>query len=156
MRTAVLLAVLLTHLGCMAPPSQAQRVTDAARELNVACRFGRMDVALGHTSPGAREQFLERRARWGREVRVLDVELAGLRMRDEYNAVLDVDVAWVRADESSMRNTRVAQSWRDGDGGWRLIREQRVAGDLGLFGEAVPEPPAQPPRDVQFPTRVIR
>jgi hypothetical protein len=156
MRTALVLAGLLAVSGCMAPPSQAQRVTDAARELNVACRFGRMDVALGHTSPGARDQFLERRASWGRQVRVLDVELSGLRMRDEYNAVLHVDVAWVRDSESSMRTTRVAQIWRDGDGGWRLIREQRLSGDLGLFGESVPEPTAQPQRDVQFPTRVIR
>ncbi len=156
MRSLACVALFLALAGCMAPPSQAQRVTDAARELNVACRFGRMDVALGHTSPGARDQFLERRASWGRQVRVLDVELAGLRMRDEYNAVLHVDVAWVRDSESSMRSTRVAQMWRDGDGGWRLIREQRVSGDLGLFGERVPEPAREPLRDVQFPTRVIR
>jgi hypothetical protein len=156
MRSVFLLALLASLAGCMAPVTPVARVTDAARELNLACRFGRMDVALGHTSPGARTQFLERRATWGRTVRILDVELAALRLKDEANAVIHVDVAWVRETESSMRSTRVAQMWRDGDGGWRLIREQRVAGDLGLFGEPVPIGPHSAPRDVQFPTHVIR
>lgn len=156
MRSVFVLATLLALGGCMAPAGPAQRVTDAARELNLACRFGRMDVALGHTSPGARNQFLARRSQWGRSLRILDVELAGLRLKDPSNAVLHVDVAWVRDRESSMRSTRVAQIWRDGDGGWRLIREQRVAGDLGLFGEPGPTAPEAAPHDVQFPTRVIR
>lgn len=158
MRSVLLLIVAITIAGCVAPPSQSQRVTEAARELNVAVRFGRMDVALGHTSPGARNQFLARRALWGKTLRILDVELAGLKMQDPTNAVVHVDVAWVRDHESSLRSTRVAQVWRDSDegGGWRLVREQRVAGDLGLFGEPVPLARAEEPRDVQFPTRVIR
>ena len=156
MRSVLLLALVLALSGCMAPVTPATRVTDAARELNLACRFGRMDIALGHTSPGARTQFLERRSTWGRSVRILDVELAALRLKDESNAVIHVDVAWVRDTESSMRSTRVAQMWRDGDGGWRLVREQRVHGDMGLFGEAVPAPRETQPRDVQFPTHVIR
>jgi hypothetical protein len=140
----------------MGPVTPAARVTDAARELNLAVRFGRMDVALGHTSPGARNQFLERRATWGRGLRVLDIELAGLKLQDPANAVVQVDVAWVRDNESSMRSTRIAQMWRDGDEGWRLIREQRIAGDLGLFGERASDTPNAAPRDVQFATRVIR
>lgn len=138
----------------MSPPSQAERVTDAARELNLATRFGRMDIALGHTSKGAREAFLERRTSWGKNVRIVDVELAGLSMQDKLRATIQVDVAWVRANESTLRSTRVAQAWRD-DGGWHLVREQRLAGDFGLFGEPVIEDTA-PPKDVQFPTHVIR
>lgn len=156
MRSVLLVWVALALGGCMAPATPAQRVTDAARELNLACRFGRMDVALGHTAPGARGHFLERRSTWGRSVRILDVELAGLKLTDELNAIVQVDVAWVRDEESSMRSTRVAQVWRD-DGGWRLIREARVGGDPGLFGEPVSTPaPAESPRDVQYPTRVIQ
>ena len=159
MRSVLGIFLALALGGCMAPVSPASRVTDAARELNLACRFGRMDVALGHTSPGARNHFLERRAQWGKSIRILDVELSGLRISDPAKAVLHVDVAWVRDNESSMRSTRVAQIWqdRDEDGGWRLVREQRVSGDWGLFGETPPPAPAAAPaRDVQFPTRVIR
>lgn len=140
--------------GCFGPPSQAARVTDAARELNLATRFGNMDVAMGHTAKGAREAFLERRAAWGRQLRIVDVELAGLAMKDEMLATVQVDVAWVRVDEDTLRSTRVAQIWRD-DGGWRLVRETRVAGDIGLFGEPVSTDHRQRP-DVHYPSRSIR
>jgi hypothetical protein len=103
----------------------------------------------------ARSSFLERRAEWGKNVRVLDVELAGMAMKNPQNALIYVDVAWVRMDEGALRTTRVAQTWRDVDAGWQLVREQRVAGDLGLFGEYVER--ARPAhRDVQFPAKTIR
>jgi len=88
-------------------------------------------------------------------VRVMDVELAGMAMKDPKNALIYVDVAWMRMDEGALRSTRVAQTWRDADTGWQLVREQRVAGDLGLFGERIEliRPPA---RDVHFPSKTIR
>jgi hypothetical protein len=147
-------AVALALAGCLAPPSQAQRVTDAARELNLSARFGRIDIALGHTAKGAQSSFVERRAEWGKNVRVLDVELAGLAMKDETHAMIQVDVQWVRADDDTLRTTRIAQTWLD-DGGWHLVREQRMAGDIGLFGEPVEMRPAEP-RDVQFATKSLR
>ena len=148
-------ALALLQTSCIAPQGPASRATDAARELNLAARFGRMDVAVGRTSAGARSSFLERRAEWGKNVRVLDVELAGMAMKNPQNAMIYVDVAWVRMDEGALRTTRVAQTWRDVDSGWELVREQRIAGDLGLFGEYVER--AQPVhRDVQFPSKTIR
>ena len=153
---ALLLGGMTTLSACLSPPSQAARVTDAARELNLATRFGRMDIALGHTAKGARSTFLERRTKWGKDVRIVDVVLAGLSMQDKLRATVQVDVAWVRANDATLRSTRVAQVWRD-DGGWQLVREQRLAGDMGLFGEAIPVPQdATAPKDTQFPTRVIR
>ncbi|GMV18324.1 MAG: hypothetical protein HS104_01550 [Polyangiaceae bacterium] len=156
-RKALLLVVALATLGgCLAPPSQSQRVTDSARELNLATRFGRMDVALGHAAKGAQQSFLERRTEWGKGIRIVDVELAGLSMKDEMNATIQVDVSWVRVNDDTLRTTRLAQVWRD-DGGWRLVRELRMAGDLGLFGEPLPAPPEQAgQRDVQFATKIIR
>ena len=151
---ALLLVLLGTAPGCLAPAPAAERATDAARELNVAARFGRMDVALSRTSAGVRTDFLRRRREWGREVRVLDVELAGLSMPDSERALVEVDYAWMRMDEGVLRTTRVSQHWRDSQGSWRLEREQRTAGDLGLFGEPVNnERPA--PRDVHFATKLI-
>jgi hypothetical protein len=148
-------ALFLLQASCIAPQGPASRATDAARELNLAARFGRMDLAVGRTSAGARSSFFERRAEWGKNVRVLDVELAGMAMKNHQNALIYVDVAWVRMDEGALRNTRVAQTWRDVDSGWQLVREQRVAGDLGLFGEYVER--ARPVhRDVQFPSKTIR
>jgi hypothetical protein len=140
--------------ACLAPAPAAERATDAARELNVAARFGRMDVALSRTTGSVRENFIRRRSEWGREIRVVDVELAGMSLPDSEHAIVEVDYAWMRMSEGILRTTRVAQHWRDGGGGWRLEREQRAAGDLGLFGEAV-QVEKPPRRDVQFATKVI-
>src|SRR5262245_22377353 len=105
-------------VACFAPPPPSVQATDAARELNVAARFGRLDVAASKASTGARHAFLERRAAWGRELRVLDTELAGLDMNEPTKATVYVDISWVRIDEDTLRVTRVAQSWQDQDGGW--------------------------------------
>ena len=141
-------------VACLAPAPAAERATDAARELNVAARFGRMDVAISRTSSSARENFIRRRGEWGREIRVVDVELAGMSMPDSERAIVEVDYSWMRMSEGTLHTTRVAQHWRDSEGSWRLERELRTAGDLGLFGEAV-EIVKPPRRDVQFATKVI-
>jgi hypothetical protein len=151
----VFFALALCETSCLTPPPASQRATDAARELNLDARFGRMDLAVSRTAAGARNQFIERRGAWGRSLRVVDVELAGMNMSDPHQAVVYVDVAWVRMDEDRLRTTRLAQTWRDDEGDWRLMREQRVAGDLGLFGEAVPIE-RRVARDLQFPSRTIR
>jgi hypothetical protein len=145
--------------GCLAPPPPSQRVADVAREMNLAARFGRMDVALEHTAEGARKHFSERRADWGGEVRVLDFEFSGLSMPDSENATLLLDIQWVRLDENMLHLTRVEQSWRGGakDKGWVLVRERRIGGDLGLFGEKIARlEPEVRREDAQFPTKTIR
>ena len=155
MRRALFAVAFLAGLAsCMAPPSQSQRVTESAREMNLATRFGRMDLALTHTAKGAGQSFIERRTEWGKRVRIVDVELAGLSMKDELNATVQVDVSWVWVDDDTLRSTRIAQQWRD-DGGWHLVREQRMAGELGLFGEPVMTTRTET-ADVQFPSKTIR
>ena len=156
-RGSAILAVVACCLGgCFAPPSTTQKVTDAARELNVNSRFGRMDMAASYAAPAARQSFIERRVAWGSEVRVMDVELARLDLdKDDRRALVEIVVSWMRIDESRLRATRVAQVWREEDGNWQLTREKRVAGDVGLFGEHV-EVARREVRDVQFPTMTLR
>jgi hypothetical protein len=151
------LAIALSFYGsaCGVPPV-SERVTDAARDLNVAARFGRMDIAAGHTADAARENFLSRRAAWGHSVRILDVELAGMEMPDGSHAKVQVDYSWTRVSEGVVRTTRIAQDWEDTGKGWKLVREKRVQGDLGLFGEPVPATSSEPHPDVQFATKVIQ
>lgn len=143
----------LAASACMTPPSPAERVTDAAMELNVAARFGQLDVAVSKAATDARPDFMRRRAAWGQTLRIVDVEMASLTMPESDRAVVLVDYAWIRNNEGTMRATRVEQTWKD-DAGWHLVRERRVAGDLGLLGEAVPEA-APPGPDKQFATRTI-
>ena len=150
----VVWAVLLLS-GCMLPPPPSERVADAARELNLATRFGRMDLAMSRTAKALQPVFMKHRASWGGELRIVDLELVGLNMPDESSAIVEVEVSWVRMQDGTLRSTRVAQVWRDQGGGWLLTREKRTSGDLGLFGEPV-RFVNQPARDVQFATKTIR
>jgi hypothetical protein len=148
--------MMLTLLGaCMPAQVPAREVSEVARDLNLAARFGQMDLAAEHTSDAHRKRFLESRAQWGTGVRVVDVELAQLNVPDSETAEVIVDVSWVRIDEGLLRSTRIRQNWQNPGGGWQLDGEERIAGDFGLLGENVmilrPES-----RDMHFPTKTIR
>jgi hypothetical protein len=161
MRAPVMAIVLFTSslalLGCpvghQSPPARAQ---EAATELNVNTRFGRMELAAERVAPAAREAFLTRRKAWGGNVRVADYELAGFRMKSDSDAEMLVKVAWYRLDEGDLRVTTLKQKWHDFKGDWRLTDESRAEGDIGLIGE--PAPPAEPsakgssPKNAQFRT----
>jgi hypothetical protein len=124
--------------------------------LNLAARFGRMDVAASHAAVSVRDEFLLRRAGWGRTLRIVDTELANFSMSDATHATVLVDVSWMRHNEASVRSTRVSQTWRDEpQQGWKLVREKRIEGDLGLFGEHV-DLVQREVEDVHFATKVIR
>jgi hypothetical protein len=86
----------------------------------------------------------------------VDVELASMTMPDGDHAEIQVDYAWTRIDEGVLRTTRVAQNWEDVGGGWKLVRERRLQGDLGLFGEPSPKPETGPHPDVHFATKTIQ
>jgi hypothetical protein len=160
MRTRVVVAALLFSsltAGCaMIGQSKPQRAQEAALELNLNARFGRMELAAERISPKAREQFFERRKAWGGAVRVADYDLTGLKIQGEDDAESFVKIAWYRADDNDLRITTLKQKWHaDGKGDWKLTDEQRISGDLGLLGEP-PAPrtdaPAATAKRSQFPT----
>lgn len=148
-------ALALQPLACMAPPTPAERVTEAAMALNVAARFNQLDVAVARTAAANRPDFMKRHAAWGQSLRIVDVEMASLSLPESDKAVVLVDYAWIRNDEGTMRATRVEQRWKD-NAGWHLVSEKRISGDLGLLGEPVPEGAAPASHaDKQFATRTI-
>jgi hypothetical protein len=154
MRFATLFALLL--LGCMTHQSSSERLMDAARDLNTAARFGRLDVAAEHASASSRSMFLERRQTWGNDIRVVDVNLTRMDVRDDDHAEIVVQYAWTRMDEGVLRNTGVRQFWTNLEkGGWQLEREQHAAGDYGLFGERAVDNFVHPPGDVHFQTKSL-
>ncbi|WP_437315965.1 hypothetical protein [Sorangium sp. So ce385] len=135
-----LLALSLALLaGCGIAPSNSQRLTEAALEMNTAARFGRMDVALERVGSTAREDFMRRHADWGARLRVVDVEFGGFEMTQRDEAEVYLDVLWLRHDEATVRTTRIAQRWRDERGHWELVGEERKDGDAGLLGEPPPK-----------------
>ncbi|HET7542970.1 MAG TPA: hypothetical protein VFK05_24020 [Polyangiaceae bacterium] len=141
--------------ACMMMPTPSDKASEAARELNISARFGNMEVAAKKASSQTREDFVRRHALWGSQIRIVDVELAGMNMPDSDHAVFQVVYSWMRNDESTMRTTRVTQNWSSLGGAWAMESEERAAGDVGLFGEHVEVlRPAQ--RNAQFATKVIR
>jgi hypothetical protein len=155
LRPLFFLGFALSAAACFAPPNAADRLAEAANNLNVATRFGRMDVAAESVAASARAQFGSEHRGWGHDVRIVDLEMNGVELASRDEATVYVTVSWQREGESIVRTTTLAQSWKN-DGRWRLESEDRRSGDVGLLGErvVVVDPPAPPP--AQFPTRVIR
>ena len=141
--------------------SPGVRLQEAATELNVNTRFGRMEMATESVAPTARDAFMQRRRAWGNDVRVADYELAGVHVKEsETEAETFVQVAWYRIDQGDLHNTTLKQSWRSFKGDWKLVDETRKEGDAGLLNEPGTTPDAHtsaPPMAVrpaaaQFPT----
>ena len=134
----------------------SQQISEIARDVNVATRFGRMDVAMEHTADAHRAEFMRTRADWGKEIRVLDVELSKLELKTPESAEVFVDVNWVRMDEGLLRSTRVKQHWQNSGSDWQIDAEERLSGDVGLLGEKVVVLRPDAPRDVHFPVKTLR
>jgi hypothetical protein len=150
----LLVSVLMS--GCLGGVAPGQRLSDAARELNLAARFGQTAVALERVDPSVRADYQLRRRSWEKELRILDVEVTAISIRDETHATVGVHFSWSSVTDSLLRSTELVQEWENRPAqGWMLVREVRAAGDTGLFGEMLPvEEPPHP--DVHRPSRTIR
>jgi hypothetical protein len=168
MKRHLALLLGLVGLAACAAPSKAQRVQEGAYELNMTSRFGRTEGVLDKVAKEEREKFLMRHRRWHGQIRIVDLELAGMGFPSSDEADVFVTVGWQPADGADMRSTTVRQRWKDKRGTWVLINEERAQGDSGLFGEAPASPPGvagdsaepAPSRaaqgEAQFRTTVIR
>jgi hypothetical protein len=153
---AGLLVCASMALGCNTLAAQRRTVHDEAQELNVASRFGRLDVASQLAAPEAQRVFLERRKAWGSEIRVLDLQISHVQMKDQDNAEVTLQVDWTRPTEGLLRSTWLQQTWSSkNEGPWRLESEHQVEGDRGLFGEKAKAKHLTPNHDTQFQTRSL-
>jgi hypothetical protein len=142
----LVLCASLAVAGCVMPPSSMQRLSDSAYDLNTAVRFGRMDVASDYVREVAREEFAKKHARWGKSLRVVDLEMNGMSLRKDGDADVLVTVSWQRVDETSMRTTDLTQRWTSTRGSWSMISEEERSGDKGLISRVdTPEGEGAPP-----------
>jgi len=154
MRLPALLSLAILLSGCFTGISPLQRVSDVSRETNLATRFGQVEVAMRHVDPTARPEFLSRRSDWGKGIRVLEIETAGITIVDEEHATVALDVSWSSLTDSMLRTTQIIQNWDNKKVGWVLTRERRLSGEPGLFGEAITQ--LTPPHpDVHRPSRTL-
>ncbi|MBX3232829.1 MAG: hypothetical protein KIT84_42595 [Labilithrix sp.] len=159
MRFAAATLLLLSGCAIVAPMSPAARAQEAATELNINSRFGRMELATERVAPSHRDAWLVRHRAWGGAIRVADYEMAGFKMKGDNDAESLVRVAWYRVDQGDLHNTLLRQSWHQTKGAWQLVDETHSDGDVGLLGEPVPAPlplPSEAPpgqkKAAQFPT----
>lgn len=151
---AVLLVLLLALPGCPTPDTPYTKANEAAREMNMAARWGRMDIATERADPKTVVAFMKRHAKWHGEIRIVDTELAGIVLTAPTKAEAEVDVSWTFEDDTNLRVTRIHQKWHSIEGKWYVLKEERQSGAKGLFGEEIER--KEKPKDTHFPTRVIR
>jgi hypothetical protein len=128
---------------------------EAAIDLNINARFGRMELASERVAPKGREDFFGHRQGWGGRVRIADTEVAGMKMMNgDSDAEVTVRVAWFRPDEGELHVTTLRQKWHDFTGDWKVVGETRTDGDVGLIGERVMAAPDAPRErtNAHFPT----
>jgi hypothetical protein len=155
MRTIAAIAfctVIAALTGCPAPPNALARAQQAAQEFNLDSRLGHGELSLERVAPDARERYQSQHRAWGTSVRVVDVELAGMKPQSERDVQVLVRVAWYRPEDEELRSTTIEQTWNDKPAGWQLVLERRVEGEMGLLGEPVLYQNPDPRRPMQFPT----
>ncbi|MCU0656983.1 MAG: hypothetical protein MUF64_17525 [Polyangiaceae bacterium] len=158
MRPLHALAALALALTACAAPSRAQRVQEAAYELNVGLRFGHTSMALEKVASQERAEFLKRHRHWNGKLRVVDVDLVGMNVR-EGEADVFVSIQWQRSDLSDVFTSVIQQKWKDHRGTWLLTSEALAQGDKGLFLEETRTAGAEEPREEgsrRYQTTIIR
>ncbi len=130
-------ALLLLVSACVPPPGPMERLTNAAYDLNTATRFGRMDVAVEHVASHAQADFMARHREWGSDVRIVDVDLSGLRMLTPETAQVTLSVSWHNLSSSTIQTSLIAQKWTSTGDGWKMASEIRAGGAPGLFAAPI-------------------
>lgn len=132
------LAALLCF-GCIA--TNRATLDETAALFHDDLRWGRIPAAEGSVDARAREAFQQHHRGWGRQVRVVDLDVDAVRMASSTGS-LRVRVTWVSGtDSTDVRESLVEEHWASTDGNWRLTREAVIAGDESLFPAPEPAPP---------------
>ncbi len=125
--------MFISFIGCVPPPGPMEKLTNAAYDFTSATRFERMDVAASLVVSHAQEDFLARHRKWGSDLRIVDVELKGVRLVTPDTAAVSLSVSWHPLNSTEIRTSLLAQKWTSTGDGWRMATEGRTGGAPGLF-----------------------
>jgi hypothetical protein len=147
------LAPLLAACSALLPSQGIAKAQETAQAFNEDARFGRNELVLDQVAPAAREEFSLHHRAWGKAIRVADLELAGMKKRDDKDVDIIVHVSWYTPEQQELRTTMLQQTWHNKVDSWQLVSEKRTDGDIGLLGESViVEAPTAPKAPSVFPT----
>ncbi len=130
-------ALAASSSGCGGMLSNAGKAQEAAQNLNMDARLGRLEFALEHVDAKDREHFTRIHTAWGAKIRVVDSEITTFKMKGDDAADVNVQVSWYRPENGDLHVTVLHQNWHDVKGDWFLASEERTDGDTGLLGEPV-------------------
>jgi hypothetical protein len=147
-----LVMCMVASAACGGMQSQAAKAQEAAQNLNMDARLGRLEFALEHVDLRAREKFTKVHTQWSGKIRIVDSEITSFKMaKDDSAAEVDVQVSWYRPESGDLHVTVLHQRWHVVSGDWFLASEERSDGDTGLLGErVVVEQPDAPAPKAQF------
>ena len=134
---ALVLASGALSVACGGMLSNAGKAQDAAQNLNMDARLGRMEFALEHVDTKHRESFTKIHTAWGAKIRIVDSEITTFKMKGDDSADVNVQISWYRPEFGDLHITVLHQSWHNVKGDWFLASEERTDGDTGLLGEPV-------------------
>ena len=138
-------AALVAGSGCASlNPTGGAAAQLAAGDFNNNTRFGRMELASEQVMPENQKAFFEQHKGWGGRVRIADAEMIGMKAKKDDDYEISVRVSWFRIDEEELHLTTLKQLWHDNKGMWKVMKEERTDGDLGLLGERVEQPTDAP------------
>ncbi len=150
-----ILAVLLLSsiglgaCGALNNLSPERRLQEHVHMLNDEARWGRVDMAAMRCAPEYRAEFVARHRMWGRGIRIGDADVTNIAMGDPNMSSL-VTYSWI--DESTMEMTEsvVRQDWHSQGDGYKLVGEEVLGGETGLFA-----PPLEEPSDGDSPSTTV-
>jgi hypothetical protein len=131
LRLAILTAAMaLLAAGCAnAPQTRSAMLAEAVRDYQEAVRWQRHDVAARFWPPDQRAGFVEGREALSRDVEIVEYDLVRVEMMpNKDDAIVRVELRWMRRDEGVLRQTALEQKWSFVPGGWRVVDEQRRSG----------------------------
>ena len=144
---------VLATAACPAMPTPMATVQQAAQDLSVDARFGRMELAIEKVAVAERDEFAAHHRAWGSQIRIADIELVSTKKQSARDIRVLLHVSWYRPEENELKQTTIEQIWSN-ISGWQLSQEKRANGDLGLLGEqdnrVPPGTAGRPP--AHFPT----
>jgi hypothetical protein len=123
--------------GCGGMLSNAGKAQEAAQNLNMDSRLGRLEFALEHVDTKDRELFTKIHTAWATKIRVVDSEITTFKMKGDDAADVNVQVSWYRPEQGDLHVTVLHQNWHSVKGDWFLASEERADGDTGLLGEPI-------------------
>ena len=124
---ALWLAGFSAFAGCSGTQNRNTALRDAVREYADATRWGHISKAATFVPAAKRTEFLDGRRRAASSMRILEVDVRGVRLAaDNENARVIVAIAFTAGGDPVIQRHLVEQKWRWQQTGWMLIGRDRV------------------------------